>query len=218
MAGFRTCRGVALATRETIQMSHENIHYSVEDRVATITIDRPERRNAMTHAMNAEYARLIRKAGDDGAVQVLVVTGADGAFCAGTDLSDFDTQTPRERSGNAAEHTPGLGWWRWRPARSPRCVPSTARRSAWAPSSRVTRTHRRHSARFTVRTPAQQTARLRRRLAHTGGAHSIELRSVAGLFSQRRPPRGRARFPREAGTAVYGALRTFGACNCRCPM
>ena len=87
-------------------MSHENIHYSVEDRVATITIDRPERRNAMTHAMNAEYARLIRKAGDDSAVQVLVVTGAGGAFCAGTDLSDFDTQTPRERSGHANSRTP----------------------------------------------------------------------------------------------------------------
>ena len=44
-------------------MSHENIHYAVADRVATITIDRPERRNAMTHAMNAEYGRLIAKAG-----------------------------------------------------------------------------------------------------------------------------------------------------------
>ena len=92
-------------------MSHDNIHYAVEDRIATITIDRPERRNAMTHAMNAEYARLIRKAGDDDAVQVLVVTGAGGAFCAGTDLSDFDTQTTEERSGNAADHTPGIGWW-----------------------------------------------------------------------------------------------------------
>ena len=64
-------------------MSHENIHYAVADRVATITIDRPERRNAMTHAMNAEYGRLIAKAGGDDRVQVLVVTGVGGAFCAG---------------------------------------------------------------------------------------------------------------------------------------
>ena len=92
-------------------MSHENLHYGVEDRVATITIDRPERRNAMTHAMNAEFERLIRKAGDEDAVQVLVVTGAGGAFCAGTDLSDLDNQTTEERSGDAPGRSPGLGWW-----------------------------------------------------------------------------------------------------------
>ena len=92
-------------------MSHENLHYDVQDRVATITIDRPERRNAMTHAMNAEYGRLIAKASADDAVRVLVLTGAGGAFCAGTDLSDFDTQTPEERSGDAPGRAPGLGWW-----------------------------------------------------------------------------------------------------------
>ena len=92
-------------------MSHENIRYEVEDHIATITIDRPERRNAMTHAMNAEYGRLIAEASADDAVRALVLTGAGGAFCAGTDLSDFDTQTPEERSGDAPGRQPGLGWW-----------------------------------------------------------------------------------------------------------
>ncbi|MYF51753.1 MAG: enoyl-CoA hydratase/isomerase family protein [Gammaproteobacteria bacterium] len=92
-------------------MSHDNIRYKVQDHIATITIDRPERRNAMTHAMNTEYGRLIGKASADDAVRVLVLTGAGGAFCAGTDLSDFDTQTPEERSGDAPGRAPGLGWW-----------------------------------------------------------------------------------------------------------
>ena len=92
-------------------MSHDNIRYDVEDRVATITIDRPERRNAMTHAMNAEYGRLIRKASDDDAVHVLVVTGAGGSFCAGTDLSDLDAQSPEEREGTVTDRKPGIGWW-----------------------------------------------------------------------------------------------------------
>ena len=90
-------------------MAHDHLHYSVEDRVATITIDRPERKNAMTYAMNAEYARLIRQATKDDAVQVLVLTGVPGSFCAGTDMSDLDDRTPDDRSGDARK--PGLSWW-----------------------------------------------------------------------------------------------------------
>ena len=92
-------------------MSHDNIPYELDDRVATITIDRPERRNAMTHAMNAEYGRLIREASNDDAVQVLVVTGAGGSFCAGTDLSDLEGQTPEEREGTVTNRKPGVTWW-----------------------------------------------------------------------------------------------------------
>lgn len=92
-------------------MSHENIRYEIEDQVATITIDRPERRNAMTYAMNAEYARLINEASDDDSVHVLVLTGAGGAFCAGTDLSALDARAPGERAGPALEREPGRGWW-----------------------------------------------------------------------------------------------------------
>jgi enoyl-CoA hydratase len=92
-------------------MSHENIHYQIEDRVATITIDRPERRNAMTYAMNAEYGRLIDEAGKDDSVQVLVLTGTGGAFCAGTDLSALDAQAPDKKGGPAVVREPGRGWW-----------------------------------------------------------------------------------------------------------
>ena len=92
-------------------MAHDNIHYVIEDRVATITIDRPERKNAMTFAMNAEYGRLINSATEDDAVQVLVVTGVPGSFCAGTDLGDLDERAPGDRGGEVRERTPGLGWW-----------------------------------------------------------------------------------------------------------
>ena len=121
-------------------MSHENIRYDVEDRVATITIDRPERRNAMTHAMNAEFGRLIREASHDDAVHVLVVTGAGGSFCAGTDLSDLDGQSPEEREGTVTARKPGIGWWPLASCPNPPCAPSTALRSAWARSSRAMRT------------------------------------------------------------------------------
>ena len=71
------------------------IHYEVSDLVATITIDRPEKRNAMTFALLREFTDAVRRAGDDPAARVVVITGTGGSFCAGTDLSDLE-QTPNE--------------------------------------------------------------------------------------------------------------------------
>ena len=69
----------------------EHIRYQVDDRVATITIDRPEKRNAMTYAVLADFIQTVRRAGEDDDAQVVIVTGVPGAFCAGTDLSDLAT-------------------------------------------------------------------------------------------------------------------------------
>ena len=63
----------------------DNILYEVKDRIATVTINRPERRNAMTQAMNRLFHRRIREAGEDQAVQVIIVTGAGGSI--GSELS-----------------------------------------------------------------------------------------------------------------------------------
>jgi enoyl-CoA hydratase len=65
--------------------------YSVSARIATITLCRPEVRNALS----SELCRLLREAlekaeGDDG-VDVLVLTGADPAFCAGLDLREYES-------------------------------------------------------------------------------------------------------------------------------
>ena len=75
----------------------DNILYEVKDRIATVTINRPERRNAMTQAMNRLFHRRIREAGEDQAVQVIIVTGAGGSFCSGTDLSDLDQQSTEDQ-------------------------------------------------------------------------------------------------------------------------
>ena len=75
----------------------ETIQYEVSDRIATVTINRPERRNAMTAAMNKEFHKKIREAGEDDSVQVIIVTGAGGSFCSGTDLSDLDQQSSEDQ-------------------------------------------------------------------------------------------------------------------------
>ena len=65
------------------------IRYEVDDGVATITIDRPEKRNAMTYAILGQFNQAIADASADDDVRVVIITGAGGAFCAGTDLSDL---------------------------------------------------------------------------------------------------------------------------------
>jgi enoyl-CoA hydratase/carnithine racemase len=57
-----------------------------DDAVARLTLDRSEARNAIPAAGWAELARLVGEAAD---ARLLIVSGADGAFCAGADLSDF---------------------------------------------------------------------------------------------------------------------------------
>jgi enoyl-CoA hydratase/carnithine racemase len=57
--------------------------------VATLTIDRPEKRNAMTAAMWEALPELLAGLARDPAVRALVVTGAGPSFCAGADISDL---------------------------------------------------------------------------------------------------------------------------------
>ena len=59
--------------------------YRVEDRVATITLNRPHRLNAWTGRMHTEYRWCLQQAEDDSGVRVIVLTGNGRGFCAGAD-------------------------------------------------------------------------------------------------------------------------------------
>lgn len=66
----------------------EEVLWSVSDGVGTITINRPERRNAMSWSVLSSIRSLLAAAKDDPAVRVVVTTGAgDKAYCAGADLT-----------------------------------------------------------------------------------------------------------------------------------
>lgn len=68
-------------------MADAALRYSVEDGVATLVLDNPKRKNAFTLDMIDDWAdALVRSAADD-AVRVVILTGAEGAFCSGIDLS-----------------------------------------------------------------------------------------------------------------------------------
>ena len=86
------------------------IRYEQKDGIATITIDRPEKRNAMSFAVLGEFLEAVKRAGDDADARVVILTGAGGSFCAGTDLSDLASRPPENRGlrGRADEIE---RWW-----------------------------------------------------------------------------------------------------------
>ena len=81
------------------------VRYEVRDAIATITLSRPEKRNAMTFAMLAEFRDAVQRAGEDDEARVVILTGSGGSFCAGTDLSDLSGRPADDRGarGGAEE-------------------------------------------------------------------------------------------------------------------
>jgi enoyl-CoA hydratase len=81
----------------------------VDDRVATITLNRPEARNAINRRLMHELWDAVTAAADDAAVDVVVLTGADPAFCAGVDLKEVSGQAPPSASPRPPGHGPEHG-------------------------------------------------------------------------------------------------------------
>lgn len=84
------------------------IRYEAAGAVATLTIDRPDKRGAMTYAMLEDFAAGVTRAGEDPQVAVLLVTGVPGSFCSGTDLTELAARDPRERGGGGEPDPPLL--------------------------------------------------------------------------------------------------------------
>jgi enoyl-CoA hydratase len=70
-------------------MDFTSITYETSGRIATITLNRPDRLNAIDAAMPGEIRRAVERAEADAAIHVIVVTGAGRAFCAGYDLKAY---------------------------------------------------------------------------------------------------------------------------------
>ena len=81
------------------------IQYAVRDNIATVTLNRPQRRNSWTGRMHVEYRWSIQQAENDSAVRAIIVTGAGKDFCVGADSraleghvekGGYDPGTPSE--------------------------------------------------------------------------------------------------------------------------
>jgi enoyl-CoA hydratase len=90
----------------------------IAERVATVTLNRPEARNALSVALTHALWDAINAAGDDPEVDAVIITGADPAFCAGVDLKEVSGEVPlsapqREPGEGPERHSNGL--WRFLP-------------------------------------------------------------------------------------------------------
>jgi enoyl-CoA hydratase/carnithine racemase len=93
-------------------MGYEQIAYEVEDRVLTITLDRPDRLNAFTTTMLNELLEALDRADADDDVRAVIFTGRGRGFCAGADLSGGSgTFDRREGAGDVGieDHRDGGG-------------------------------------------------------------------------------------------------------------
>ncbi|OGO46612.1 MAG: hypothetical protein A2W34_02815 [Chloroflexi bacterium RBG_16_64_32] len=75
-------------------MTFGNILYEQAEGVVTITINRPQRRNALNIDTVNEMMAALAQAGADDSIRVVVITGAGDAFCAGADLKDAPEMSP----------------------------------------------------------------------------------------------------------------------------
>ena len=90
---------------------YSEIDYLAADRIATISLSRPDQLNAFTHVMRDELIDAFDRADSDDDVRAVVVTGRGRAFCAGADLSagsDTFNADRRQRSGATAKTIDGM--------------------------------------------------------------------------------------------------------------
>ena len=77
-----------------MRQEYETLACEVVDHICTITIDRPERRNALNRTAYGEIETAFREVQQDPDVRVVILTGRDPAFCSGEDVKEMMTGTP----------------------------------------------------------------------------------------------------------------------------
>ncbi len=91
-------------------MAKNEIKYSVRDSIATVTLNRPDRMNALTPTLEVELHKCFNRADNDRAVRAIILTGSGSAFCAGydQDRSNKDTSKARPQGQSIADY---IAFW-----------------------------------------------------------------------------------------------------------
>jgi len=88
--------GTSKKTIREIAVTYQHILYDVSDKIATITLNRPDRMNAWTPVMERDVREAMTAAAADEDVRVIVLTGAGRAFCAGADMDALKGLDPAD--------------------------------------------------------------------------------------------------------------------------
>jgi 2-(1,2-epoxy-1,2-dihydrophenyl)acetyl-CoA isomerase len=92
----------AMPEPRTIETGTDHLLARIEDGVAVLTMNRPERRNAMSGEMLSGMSAALREAESDSEVRCVVLTGAGGAFCAGGDVKGMNERNTGDAEGRGA--------------------------------------------------------------------------------------------------------------------
>jgi enoyl-CoA hydratase/carnithine racemase len=71
---------------------------SVRERVAVVTLNRPDARNALSHNLTPALRRMVKRCADDPDIGALLITGAGAAFCAGGDIKSMGGSSSKDVS------------------------------------------------------------------------------------------------------------------------
>ena len=93
-------------------MEYKNILYNVQDRIARITLNRPEKRNALSFELRREVVHALRAAEADDDVTVILIDGAGPSFCSGYDITPSRQAEGSDGAGHSleAQFVPTAGW------------------------------------------------------------------------------------------------------------
>src|SRR5580698_3508535 len=106
-------RSVAFARSQggTRRMSYKDLIYSVEGKVATVMLNRPERMNALSRPLEAEMRAAFDEADADRKVRAIILTGAGAAFSAGYDQSAAPASGVRPSDPKGKSHAEYIEHW-----------------------------------------------------------------------------------------------------------
>jgi methylglutaconyl-CoA hydratase len=85
------------------QASYATLKYEKDGAIATVTLNRPDKRNALSSTMIDELLGALNVADNDGAVRVVILTGAGKAFCSGMDLETLQSIANQTGAQNLAD-------------------------------------------------------------------------------------------------------------------
>ena len=92
------------------EKNYETILAQTENSVTTITLNRPEKRNAMSPQMHRDMSALLAELRYDDETRVIVITGAGESFCAGQDLNEYFTELDKAPASERDEIKRLSGW------------------------------------------------------------------------------------------------------------
>ena len=91
----------------------DTVAYSIENGIAWVSFNRPEKRNCMSPKLNRQMMRVLDQLEFDEAVGVLVLTGEGAAWSAGMDLKEYFRDTEAQGlAGTRKAQSEAYGWWR----------------------------------------------------------------------------------------------------------